>query len=164
VEVSGLLHASAALPHGKESPAPFVEEVGWTVDDLILPGLELLPLGRRQSLYRLSHRGASCKRASLFKLINMVIHSVGVTNLRIVVGANYCILLRWLVSLASQRNYISTDGSPKGASIPTSYVSAHSAHPFRFLSFFQVRFRCLASSSDSEMFSLVVAVCLKRNQ
>jgi hypothetical protein len=70
MEVSGQLHAPAALPPGKEPPgAHWIG--GWVdlragLDDLekrkflALPGLELRPLGRpvrSQSLYRLRYPG-----------------------------------------------------------------------------------------------------------
>jgi hypothetical protein len=73
VELKGRLHAPAALPSVKKAPGTHLMG-GWVglrvgLDDverrkfLILPGLELRPLGRparSQSLYRLRHPGSWC--------------------------------------------------------------------------------------------------------
>jgi hypothetical protein len=70
MEVSGQLHAPAALTLGKEPPVSIGQEAAWAPGPvwttwrkfLTLPGQELLPLGTptcSQSLYRLRYPGST---------------------------------------------------------------------------------------------------------
>jgi hypothetical protein len=82
MEVSGQLHAPAALPLGKEPPVSIGQEAGWVskagLDDmekrkfLALPGPKLRTLGHpagSQSIYRLCHPSSLDGRIKL-KLIS----------------------------------------------------------------------------------------------